>query len=246
MPNTPRMATPPANAAIATSTSGKGLQIRVRARGIPRAGRAAMDLVKAALRRVARERPDVPEVLVRELVLGGIDPSAVPEVEQLDDEAGVVDPAGACDFLARIGESEMLHVEFQGYPDTGFVDRLFRQHLTLALRYPERLVTTVAFWLVRSPRPDRVEVIRRGRVMLHLASVVLPELKAARLLAREETACFAACADAEGWSNDELCDLVVRAMGSSSSADCLRDAAIALASTCGRYQGMVRALTAER
>jgi hypothetical protein len=204
-----------------------------------------MDLVKAALRRVARERPDVPEVLVRELVLGGIDPSAVPEVERLDDEPGV-DPAGACDFLARIGESEMLHVEFQGYPDTGFVDRLFRQHLALALRYPERFVTTVAFWLLRPSHPDRVEVIRRGRVMLHLASVVLPELKAARLLAREETASFAACADAEGWSNDELCDLVVRAMGSSPSAACLRDAAIALASTCGRYEGMVRALTAER
>jgi hypothetical protein len=202
-----------------------------------------MDLVKAALRRVARERPDVPELLVRELVFGAIDPAAVLEVVQLDQEVGG-DPAVDPDFLARIGADELLHVEFQGYPDNGFVDRLFGQHLTLALRYPEHLVTTVAFWLLRPPHPDRVEVIRRGRVMLHLASVVLPELKAARLLAREETACFAACADAEGWSNDELCDLVAGSLGS--AAGCLRDAAIALASTCGRYEAMVRAVTVER
>ena len=204
-----------------------------------------MDLVKAALRRMARERPDVPELLVRELVFGGIDPAAGLELVQLDEEVAG-DPAVEPDFLARIGAEEMLHVEFQGYPDAGFIDRLFRQHLTLALRYPEHLVTTVAFWLLRPPHPDRVEVIRRGRVMLHLASVVLPELKAARLLAREETASFAACADAEGWSNDELCDLVAGSLGSSPSAGCLRDAAIALASTCGRYEAMVRALTVER
>jgi hypothetical protein len=67
--------------------------------------------------------------------------------------------------------------------------------------------------------------------MIHLASLVLPELKAARLLARRETACFAACADADGWSDDELCDLVVGTMGRANSTGCLRDAAIALAST---------------
>jgi hypothetical protein len=205
-----------------------------------------MDLVKAALRRAARERPDVPEVLVRELVLGGVDPAAVLGLVQ-PDAGAASDPAATPDLLARTGSDEMLHVEFQGYPDAAFVDRLFRQHLTLVLQYPEHFVTTVAFWLVRPPRPDRVEVVRRGRVMVHLASVVLPELKAARLLAREETACFAACADAEGWTNDELCDLVVGAMGGSRSAACLRDAAIALASTCGRYDAMVRAfVTAER
>jgi hypothetical protein len=199
-----------------------------------------MDLVKAALRRVARERPDVPEVLVRELVLGAIDPTAVVELEQPDPRlAG--DPAVSPDFLARIGTGELLHVEFQGYPDAGFIDRLFRQHLVVTLQYPERTVTTVAVWLARPPHPDRVEVIRRGRVMVHLASLVLPELKAARLLARRETASLAACADAEGWSDDELCDLVVGTMGRANSSGCLRDAAIALASTCGRYDAMVRA-----
>jgi hypothetical protein len=239
------LATPPAKRGDRHLAHGKHPQIRASARGTAHAERAAMDLVKAALRRVARERPDVPELLVRELVFGAVDPAAVLELVQLDEEAAG-DPAVGPDFLARIGADEMLHVEFQGYPDTGFVERLFRQHLTLALRHPEYLVTTVAFWLLRPPHPDRVEAIRRGRVMVHLASVVLPELKAARLLAREETASFAACADAEGWSNDELCDLVAGSLRSTPSAGCLRDAAIALASTCGRHEEMVRALTVER
>jgi hypothetical protein len=71
-----------------------------------------MDLVKAALRRVARERPDVPEVLVRDLVLGAVDPTAVLELEQPGPGlAG--DPAVSPDFLARVGMGELLHVEFR-------------------------------------------------------------------------------------------------------------------------------------
>jgi hypothetical protein len=206
--------------------------------------RATMDMVKDALRALARERPEIPEILVRELVVGVLDPATTIELEQLDDECVAMDPAVDPDFLARVDCDELLHIEFQGYPDTGFVDRVFRQHLSLVLGYPERLVTTVAFWLVRPPHPNRVEVIRRGRVMVHVASVVLPELKASRLLARAETACFAAGADAEGWTNDELCDLVVRAMGSSRLTASVCDAAIALASTRGRYDAMVRALGA--
>jgi hypothetical protein len=203
-----------------------------------------MDMVKAALRLLARERPDIPEKLVRELVVGVLDSAATLELQRLDDEWVAMDPAVDPDFLARVEGDELLHLEFQGYPDTGFVDRLFQQHVSLVVRYPERLVTTVAFWLVRPPHPRRVEVIRRGRVMVHVASVVLAELKASRLLAREETACFAAGADGEGWTNDELCELVVGAMGSSRSSACLREAAIALASTRGRYSAMIRAFGA--
>lgn len=204
-----------------------------------------MDMVKVALRAVVRERPEIPEMLARELVVGVLDSGSALEPEQLSDDWVALDPPVDPDFLARVGCDELIHLEFQGYPDTGFVDRLFRQHLSLILRYPERVVTTVAVWLVRPPHPNRIEVIRRGRVMVHVASLVLPELKASRLLARQETAVFAAGADAEGWSNDELSDLVVGAIGPSRSSTSLRAAALALASTCGRYDAMVRAFDAE-
>lgn len=200
-----------------------------------------MPTVKADLRRLVREQPRVAEALVRDLIVGVLDSTAILEPEPTDDRSLASPPAIDPDFLARLGYDELLHLEFQDYPDTGFVDRLFRQHLSLVLRYPERMVTTVAFWLLRPPHPNRVEVIRRGRVLVHVASVVLPELRASRLLAREETACFAAGADAEGWTDDELCELVAEALKHSGAPPAARDAAIALALTRGRQAAMLRA-----
>jgi hypothetical protein len=189
--------------------------------------------VKADLRKLARECPHVAEVLVRELVVGVLDPAATLELEGY--------PGADADFLARVGHDELLHLEFQDYPDTDFVDRLFRQHLSLVLRYPERLVTTVAFWLARPAHPNRVEVIRRGRVMVHVVSVVLPELKASRLLARPETACFAPGADAEGWTDAELCSLVAETLGRARAGTAEWNAALALAATRGRQGALVAA-----
>ena len=203
-----------------------------------------MDMVKAALRAVVRERPEIADLLLRELLGGALESGSTLEPEVASDEWVALDPAVDPDFVARVGRGELLHLEFQGYPDLGFVDRLFRQHLSLVLRYPERAVGTVAVWLIRPPHAQRIEVIRRERVMVHVASVVLSQVKASRLLAREETACFAAGADAEGWSHDELSDLVVAALGRLRSSLSLRVAAIALASTCGRYDAMVRAFGA--
>jgi hypothetical protein len=205
---------------------------------------ALMASVKACLRKLVRERPDIAEVLVRELVVGVVTPAAKLALEAADQRRVVMHPAIDPDLLARVSGDELLHLEFQDYPDAGFVDRLFRQHLSLVLRYPERLVTTVAFWLVRPPHPHRVEVVRRGRVMVHLASVVLPELRASRLLARDELTCFAAAAEGEGWTDDELCELVAAGLQRSCAAEVVRDAAVALAATRGREEALMRALGA--
>jgi hypothetical protein len=212
----------------------------------PSAWNGALSAVKAALRKLARERPGVPEALLRDLFVGVLDPTATLELAAEDalndrraDPHSAVDP----DVLARVGCDQLLHLEFQDYPDTGFVDRLFRQHLTLVLRYPELLVTTVAFWVARPRHPHRLEVIRRGRLMVPLVSGVLPELSASRMLAQEETACFAAGADAEGWTDEELCELVAAALKRSSASASAREAAAALAATRGRYEIIIRALS---
>ena len=46
-----------------------------------------MDIVKAALRAFARERPEIPEMLVRELVLGALDSATRLELASLDQDA---------------------------------------------------------------------------------------------------------------------------------------------------------------
>lgn len=196
-----------------------------------------------ALRYLARERPDVVAGLVRELLPGLLREQAMLEPEAVDDPRLDLPPPLDADLVARIGDGELLHVEFQGYRDTTFVDRLFRYHMLLVLRYPERRVTTVAVWLVRPPDAQRIEVIRRSSVTVEVASVVLSEVKASRLLAGAGTACFAAVADAEGWTEHELCVLVSKALREQGASFSLRYTAVSLAAARGRYGAMIRAMT---
>jgi hypothetical protein len=199
---------------------------------------------KAALRLLARERPDIPAALVRELTEGVLDSTATVELEVIADAPIAGHLTVDADFVACVGANELLHLEFQDCPDSGSIARLFRQHLSLALGYPLRRVTTVAFWLLRPPHANRVEVIRWGRILVHVVSVVLADVRASRLLANPPTACFAAGADSEGWSDEELCTLVAQALKHDRAKPSAINAAIMLATARGRYRAMVRALGA--
>jgi hypothetical protein len=196
-----------------------------------------------ALRFLARERPDVVAGLVRELLPGLLREGTTLEPEAVDDPKLDLPPPLDADLVARVGDDELLHVEFQGYRDRSFVDRLFRYHLSLVLRYPRRRVTTVAIWLLRPPDSQRIELIRRASTLVEVASVVLSEVKASRLLAAGGTACFAAMADAEGRTEQELCTLVANALKQQGAGFSMRYAAVALAAARGRYDAMIRAMT---
>jgi len=199
-----------------------------------------------SLRYLARDRPDVAEALVRRLLPHVLRSAEPLSPEAVDDPHLDAPPPIEADLVARSGDDALLHVEFQGYRDTRFVDRLFRYHLSLVLRYPERQVTTVAVWTVRPPPSQRVDLIQRGSVTLRVASVVLGEVPASLLLADPRTACFAAGAASEGWSSAELCTLVVRALADIDAPHSLRHAAVALAAASGRYHAMNQAMKAAK
>lgn len=195
------------------------------------------------LRFLVRDRPEVGERLVRRIAPHSMPQDAKVTSSSVDDSELHLPPPLDADFVARAGDNDVLHVEFQGYRDTGFVDRLFRYHLALAVRYPGRHVTTVAVWLMRPPAPQIPDVIQRGSITVRVISVILSEVPAALLLEDPETACFAAGADAGDWTDTELCTLVARALAEMSAPYSVRQAAVVLAACRGRYDAMIRALS---
>jgi hypothetical protein len=84
-------------------------------------------------------------------------PHAVPDPDdvaptQLDGLPPEID----ADFAARMTSEELLHMECQGYRDSGFSERVLWYHVGFALRYRgKRRVRTVALWLIplRSTQP---------------------------------------------------------------------------------------------
>lgn len=68
-------------------------------------------------------------------------------------------PPMDADWVALAGARGLLHLECQGYRDASFDDRLFRYHLTLLLRHPERRVRTIALWMF-----PPAKVRRRGTI----------------------------------------------------------------------------------
>jgi hypothetical protein len=144
--------------------------------------------------------------------------------------------------VARVGPADLLHAEFQSYRDSRFMDRLFRYHLLLVLRYPERRVRTIALFLTRPSAAQRRGTIARGGVTVQVTPVVLPELPASLLLARAQTACFAPAADAEGRTDEELCALVAQALAENHASRTQKYMAVVAAITHGRYAQMVSAM----
>ena len=107
-----------------------------------------------AFRALARAQPDVIAGLLAALAPGLLPEGAIPLPDdvvptQIDALPAELD----ADFAARIDDRDLLHVECQGYRDTGFEARTLWYHVGFALRHRgRRRVRTVAIWLTRPPR----------------------------------------------------------------------------------------------
>jgi hypothetical protein len=146
------------------------------------------------------------------------------------------------DWVAWVGDDGLIHLECQGYRDTTFPDRVFRYHLVLVLRHPERRVRTVALWLLPPPAAQRRRVIARGDVRVRVTHVVLGEVDAEALLHAPSAACFAAGADAGGMSDEALCARVAAALVAGRASWYQRHMAVITALSKGRYDAMTRAM----
>src|SRR5262249_750931 len=122
-----------------------------------------------------------------------------------DPHLDVIAPALDADWVARVGDDRVLHVECQGYRDPGFPERLFWYHVSLVVQYRPRRVDTVGLWLIAPPGRQRASVIEQDNLTLRVTSMVIPEVAAEDLLVDPRTACFAAGASAGAWSEAELC-----------------------------------------
>ena len=205
------------------------------------ANAVGMPKTDRAFRALAMEQPQAIASLV-ELCAPGILPAGTTlQPEDIAAPSLIAPPSLQADWAARAGDEQLLHVEGQGYRDDDFVGRLFRYHLGFVLRYPDRTVHSVALWLRRPPERQRVDRIARRGVSVRVTSLVLSELSAELLLSRPETTCFAAAADAGGWSQAELCARVVEALGQGST-ERERVLAIVLALATERYDAMIEAM----
>lgn len=194
-----------------------------------------------AFRALAREQPQTIAALLQLVAPHLVRPGAVLAPEHVGDPHLDPPPTIEADWVARDGEAALVHLEGQGYADPGFLDRLFRYHLALVLRYPDRQVCSVALWLRRPPRGQRADRIVRQGVEVRVSSVVLGEVAAELLLGRRETACFAAGAHAGRWTDGELCRRVVGVLAEGST-ERERMLAVVLALVAGRYDAMIEAM----
>jgi hypothetical protein len=191
---------------------------------------------------LASESPDAFRLLI-DLALPDLLPAgACVNKEDLDESRLDIPAAIDADFVAHVDASHLLHAEFQGYRDSKFMDRLFRYHLLLVLRYPERDVRTIALWMTTPAPRERQATITRAGVTVHVTPLVVPELPASLLLAHAQTACFAPAADAEGRSDAELCSLVAQSLAESRATRTQKYMAVVAAATHGRYAEMVSAM----
>ncbi len=153
-------------------------------------------------------------------------------------------PPEDADWLARLDDDELLHLECQGYRDAGFPERLLRYHLALTLREPERRVRTIALWLTRPPDAQRVALLWRGDVCVRVTQVVLAETPAEALLASPHTACFAPGADAGAMDDATLCARAAALLAAHRASWYQRHMAVVTALSKGRYDVMTRAMEA--
>ena len=195
-----------------------------------------------AFRALARASPGSLVPLLRALAPQLLDVTD-DEIVALDDPNLDLPPhPREADFVARVGEPALLHVECQGYRDPGFSDRVFGYHLALTLRHPERRVETCVIWL-RTPSPaQRETTIRRGNVTIAHTPIVVAELPAELLLASPQTACFAPAARLGSLTLEQLCDRVVSALARAGASPREALMAAVVATSCGRYPDLVRAM----
>lgn len=197
-----------------------------------------------AFRALARAQPDVVVGLLHAITPALLPPHAVPVPDdvaptQLDGLPPEID----ADFAARMTSEDLLHMECQGYRDSGFSERVLWYHVGFALRYrSKRRVRTVALWLIPLPGTQPRNEAVAGDITVKVTTIVLPEVPASSLLSDPATTCFAAGADAEWRTNEVLCAQVASALRAREASWPERHMAVVAAAMRGRYESMVAAM----
>jgi hypothetical protein len=197
-----------------------------------------------AFRALARAQPEVIASL-----LAAVAPGLVPPGAALlpDDVAPThldgLPPELDADFATRVASDQLVHVECQGYRDTGFPERAVWYHVGFALRNRgKRRVRTVALWLTAPPAEQPREAMAVDDISVKVTTVVLQKVPASVLLANPRTVCFAAGAYKEGRSTAELCAMVAAALRAGTASWAERHMAVVAAAMRGRYEAMVSAM----
>ena len=197
-----------------------------------------------AFRALARAQPDVIAGL-----LAAIAPGLVPAGATLvpDDVAPThldgLPPELDADFATRVAADDLVHMECQGYRDTSFDARTLWYHVGFAIRNRgKRRVRTVALWLTSPPKDQSTAQVTVHDITVRVTTVVLHEVRASVLLADPRTACFAAGANKESRSTDELCAQVAAALRARNASWAERHMAVVAAAMRGRYGCMVNAM----
>lgn len=204
----------------------------------------AMPKSDRAFRALARSQPDVIAGLLAAVAPGIVPKGAVLEPDDVaPTHIDALPPEMDADFAARVAGSDFVHVECQGYRDKGFSQRLPWYHVGFALRNRgKRRVRTVAIWLTSPPTAQPRDEMRVDDITVKVTTVVLRDVKASVLLSDGTTACFAAGADKEHRTADELCTEVAVALRARDASWAERHMAVVAAAMRGRYKSMVRAM----
>lgn len=197
-----------------------------------------------AFRGLARAQPDFVAEMLRVLVPYSMPPDVSFTLDDMaPTQVDALPAALDADCIARVGEDEIRHVEFQGYNDPGFSERSVWYHVGSALRYRgKRRVRTVALWLTQLPPGQTRHVMRCDDITVRVKTVVLPNVPAAKLLANPKTVCLAAGANPGRWSVEELCSRVAEKLREHEASWPERHVAVVAAAVQGRYHAMVDAM----
>jgi hypothetical protein len=197
-----------------------------------------------AFRALARARPEVVVGLLRAVAPSLLPPGAVLVPDDLaPTQLDGLPPELDADWAARVALDELLHTECQGYKDARFGERVLWYHVGFALRLRgKRRVRTMALWLVPPSKDRPRDEVSVGDITVKVTTVVLREVPASKLLANPATACFAAGADAEGRSDEALCQEVAAALMARRASWPERHMAVVAAAMRGRYESMVTAM----
>jgi hypothetical protein len=197
-----------------------------------------------AFRALCRQEPDIVAALLRVVKPGLLSGAAVIVPDDVaPTQVDALPPELDADWVARVDDDGVIHLECQGYRDVGFSERVLWYHVGLALRYRgTRRVRTVALWLVPLAEAQRKDVVTVHDISVQMTMIDLTRVSAARLLEDGRTACFAAGAHAGDWSKDELCRRVAVALAARRASWAERHMAVVAALVRNRYDAMVSAM----
>jgi hypothetical protein len=197
-----------------------------------------------AFRALSRQEPEIIAALLRAVKPGLISPrtTLVPD-DVAPTHVDALPPELDADWVVRVNQDEVLHVECQGYRDVSFSERALWYHLGLALRYRNsRRVRTAALWLVPLAESQREEIVQVHDISVRMTMIDLTRVSAARLLEDDRTACFAAGADAGNWTNALLCQKIAAILVQRRASWAERHMAVVAAAMRKRYDAMVSAM----